>query len=152
MFVDVSEAILYPLNEDQNAKTDAWVWYRDSSCASVGGPASPPTHVLHKGDVFSINSYDPRWMSGIALPLKVKRTLWNAHRCTIRLRALRRMSSGIMAGRFVLISKDGAVPPAVRSAVGAHRKCGKTSLPNRRTASRTFLAAGPCGKRKRRTK
>jgi hypothetical protein len=74
----VSEAILYPLKIADKVKTDAWVWYRDSSCVIVGDPATSPTHVLHKNDLFRFDSFDARWMRDIALPQEVKRGLWNA--------------------------------------------------------------------------
>lgn len=89
---NVSEAILYPIKADDKVKTDAWAWYRDSSCIVLGDPTLSPTHVTHKNqsllgryDLFSFDSYDPKWMSDIALPQEVKRGLWNAKVAECRL-------------------------------------------------------------------
>jgi hypothetical protein len=85
VLTDVSEAILYPVNADQDAKTAAWTWYHNSDCVSVGSPNGPPTHVLHGRELFNFASFDPRWMSGLALPPEVKKSLWNARVAECRL-------------------------------------------------------------------
>lgn len=85
---DVSYAILYPLKADQKMKTDAWKWYQDSGCAVMGSPglSSPQQNrIVHERDLFSFDSYDPRWMSTISLPLEAKRALWSAKVAECRL-------------------------------------------------------------------
>ena len=75
---DVSYAVLYPIKADEKAKTDAWVWYRASKCVIVGDPQQSANYVLHERDLFSFESYDPRWLKGISLGEEVKRALWSA--------------------------------------------------------------------------
>jgi hypothetical protein len=78
---DAAVAVLDPIKADENAKTEAWAWYRDSKCVIVrpiGGPQQTVTHVLHERDLFSFESYDPRWLKGVSLGEEVKRALWNA--------------------------------------------------------------------------
>ncbi len=76
---DVAYAILYPVKAKQTAKTEAWTWYRDSSCVTLDD--SPQTNravLLHGSDLFSVKAYDDRWLKDTDLPLNVKRALWSA--------------------------------------------------------------------------
>jgi hypothetical protein len=75
---DVAIAILDPVKVDEKAKTDAWLWYRDSKCVIAGDPQQAVNRILHERDLFSFESYDPRWLKGISLGEEVKRALWNA--------------------------------------------------------------------------
>jgi len=84
-FDDVAEDILYPVKAEDNVKTDAWKWYRDSGCVSDNPPPAAMTGVLHNPDLFILGSYDPKWMSSIALPPEVKRALWSAKVAECRL-------------------------------------------------------------------
>lgn len=84
VLTDVSLAILYPINVDENVKTGAWTWYRNSTCAWVGGGLGFDV-ILHGSDIFKFDSFDDRWMSDLVLPLEVKKALWNARVAECRL-------------------------------------------------------------------
>lgn len=82
---DVAYAILYPLKTNATVRTDAWVWYRDSWCGVIGAPAQFPDRIGHEHDLFSLESYDARWMKDISLAQEVKRALWSAKVAECRL-------------------------------------------------------------------
>ncbi len=76
---DVSYAILYPVKADSTAKTDAWFWYRDSNCGVLGNdPLPSASRIIHKNNLFDLQSYDDRWMKEVKLPERVKQALWSA--------------------------------------------------------------------------
>ena len=56
IFDDVAFAILYPIKADQDAKTEAWTWYHNSSCAKLDSAES--NRIVHGQDIFSLESYD----------------------------------------------------------------------------------------------
>jgi hypothetical protein len=82
---DVAYAILNPVNADERAKTDAWLWFWFSGCAVVGGPEQPLDRIVYKSDLFNLESYDERWMKDINLLKEVKRALWSARTAECRL-------------------------------------------------------------------
>lgn len=84
---DVAYAILDPVKAVDTARTEGWLWYRDSSCVIMGDSIQPVNRILHGHDLFSLESYDDRWMTGANLTQQVKHALWSAKVAECRLPA-----------------------------------------------------------------
>lgn len=85
---DVSEAILYPTNADNNEKTKAWKWYHASVCVTISSLTEHDKYIpriAHGTELFNFDSYDNRWMKDLQLPNLVKRSLWSAKIAECRL-------------------------------------------------------------------
>jgi hypothetical protein len=84
---DVAYAILHPVKANDTARTEGWLWYRDSFCAIVGDSARSVNRIIHDHDLFSLDSYDAKWLTGTNLPQEVKHALWSAKVAECRLPA-----------------------------------------------------------------
>jgi hypothetical protein len=82
---DVAYTILNPVEANDAARTDGWVWYRDSFCGVLGAPRQPANRIIHGHELFDFESYDDRWLAGTNLPLEVKHALWSAKVAECRL-------------------------------------------------------------------
>jgi hypothetical protein len=110
---DVSDAILYPVKANPEAKTEAWTWYRDSSCVTSVG--SSEIFILNGITAFSLDRYSHEWLEKTALPENVKRALWSAKAKECKLPAGSKIKSclnretGTVTGHEFFIKYGGTV-------------------------------------------